>query len=154
LEIQYFRVIEGAGHYEGSGYFVLGCSQRPDITTGHLINVVNEMKIETPKDLVIALIDLFPGFRNDWDEGESFGGIGQYNFHTVFMEIAPVCSDYLAMASPRKVEAFCAIINSFVASGGDMENAVSTCLLEHASQVGIAKTIKPHLSQVARAELR
>jgi hypothetical protein len=112
------------------------------------------MKIETPKDLVVAIIDLFPGFRDDWDEGEGYGEIGQYNFHAVFMELAPVCSGYLAVASPRKVQAFSALINDLVASGGDMENAVSTCLLEHASQVGIAKTIKPHLSQEARAELR
>ena len=112
------------------------------------------MKIETPKDLVIALIDLFPGFRKDWDEGEGEGGIGQYNFHTVFIEFAPGCSGYIAMASPRKIVAFCALINNFIARGGDMENAVSTCLLEHASQVGIANTIKAHLSQAARAELR
>ena len=118
------------------------------------MNVVKEMKIETPKDLVAALIDLFPGFRDEWDEGEGYGGIGQYNFHTVFMELAPFCSGYLAEASPRTVEAFCTLINNFVASGGDMENAVSTCLLEHSSQVGIAKTIRPHLSQAAKTELR
>jgi len=117
-------------------------------------DVVNRMKIQTPKDLVSALIDLFPGFREEWDEGEGYGGVGQYNFHTVFMELAPVCSGYLAEATPRTVEAFCALINALVAGGGDVENAVSTCLLEHASQVGIAKTIKAHLSQAAKAELR
>jgi len=115
---------------------------------------VNEMKIQTPKDLVAALIELFPRFRDEWDEGEGYGGVGQFNFHTVFMELAPVCSGYLAEATPRTVEAFCALINAFVASGGDMGNAVSTCLLEHASQIGIAKTIKSHLSQAAKAELR
>ena len=112
------------------------------------------MKIQIPQDLVAAPIDLFPKFQDEWDEGEAYGGIGQYSFHTVFMELAPVCSGYLAEASSRTVETFCTLINRFVASGGDMENAVSTCLLEHASQVGIAKTIKSHLSQAAKAELR
>jgi len=112
------------------------------------------MNVRTPQDLVVALISLFPRFREEWDEGEGHGGIGEYNCHTVFMELAPVCAGYLAEASPQTVEAFCILINDFVAAGGDMENAVSTCLLEHASQVGIRKAIKPHLSPAAKAELR
>lgn len=112
------------------------------------------MKIEMPKDLVAVLTTMFPAFRVEWDEGGAYGGIGQYNFHTVFMELAPDCAAYLAEASPRSVTAFCNIINDFVAAGGDMENAVSTCLLEHASQIGIAKPVKPHLSREARAKLR
>jgi hypothetical protein len=52
------------------------------------------------------------------------------------------------------VAAFCTLINGCVSAGGDMENAVCTCLLEHASQVGIAKTIRPHLSEAAKAEMR
>jgi hypothetical protein len=115
---------------------------------------VNAMKIQTPGDLVAALIKLFPAFRDEWDGDEGHSGIRLGSFHTVFMELAPVCSGYLAEASPRTVAAFCTIINTFVASGGAMENAASTCLLEHASQVGIAETIKPHLSKAAKAELR
>lgn len=115
---------------------------------------MNAMKIETPRDLVAALIGLFPAFRDEWDEGEAYGDIGQYSFHTVFMELAPDCSQYLVEAPPRTVEAFCSLINDLVAAGGTMENAVSTCLLEHASQIGIRKVLKPHLSLAARGELR
>lgn len=112
------------------------------------------MNIQTPKDLVSALIGLFPGFQAEWDEGEGFGGSGQYNFHTVFMELVPFCSGYLAEASPKTIQSFCALINDLVAAGGEMENAVSTCLLEHASQVGVRKALKPYLSLAAKAELR
>jgi hypothetical protein len=41
-----------------------------------------------------------------------------------------------------------------VAAGGEKENAISTCLLEHASQVKVRNIIRPHLSAAAKEELR
>jgi len=40
-----------------------------------------------------------------------------------------------------------------VAKGGDPENAVDTCFLEHAHQTGIAKRLGPFLSTQAKAML-
>jgi len=108
-------------------------------------------KVETPKELVAALIELFPAFR---DECESFGDTGVYGFHAVFSELAPSCLGYLDASTPRTIEAFCALVNQCVVDGGELENAVSTCLLEHASQIGIAKIIRPYLSPAAKADLR
>jgi len=112
------------------------------------------MTIQTPQDLVAILDELFPGFRDEWDEDEAYGYSVDYTFHAVFTELAPVCARFLAEASPHTLKSFCILIDEFVSSGGKKENAVSTCLLEHASHVGIAKTLKPYLSQAAKSELR
>ncbi len=49
---------------------------------------------------------------------------------------------------------FGAIVNAEIAAGSERNNAVSTCLLEHASQVSVKKLISPLLSAAARKELR
>lgn len=118
-------------------------------------NVIPKEMIETPSQLVDELTKLFPSFAKEWDGGESHGYDGQnFSFHSVFMELAPYCAEYLNEATSRQREAFCDLLNSMVEKGGDQENAVSTCLLEHASQVQIRKLIKPCLSKKARQELR
>jgi hypothetical protein len=46
------------------------------------------------------------------------------------------------------------MINAMVEAGGERENAISTCLLEHASQVKLRAIIRPYLSEAAKRELR
>jgi hypothetical protein len=41
-----------------------------------------------------------------------------------------------------------------VAAGSEQENAISTCLLEHASQAKVKKIISPFLNAAAKKELR
>jgi hypothetical protein len=117
-------------------------------------NVMTENDIDKPRDLVNRLIHLFPEFEAEWDEGEGYGCLGCYGYHTVFTELAPDCRSYLEKSSPATVKSFCDLINAFVSASGDKESAVSTCLLEHASQVGIRKIVNPYLSQAAKQELR
>jgi hypothetical protein len=110
--------------------------------------------MNTPRQLVDELIAIFPEFEKEWGEGESFGYTGDYNYHTVFLEFAPVSHAILNGVDSRQVEKFCELINRMVLMGGEQENAVSTCFLEHASQVGVRKIIEPYLSKEAKRELR
>jgi hypothetical protein len=112
------------------------------------------IKMNTPRELVDQLISIFPEFLEEWDEGESFGGIGVYNYHTVLIEFAPISYRMLNGGTPNQIKKFCDLINHMVEMGGDQENAVSTCFLEHASQIGVRKIIKPYLSKEAEQELR
>jgi hypothetical protein len=85
-----------------------------------------------------------------------FGGIlgtadGKYNYHTVFQEFSEM---NLTCASECQIRDLCAIINDFVSRGDDHEDAVSTCFLEHTSQIGVRKLIMPYLSESAKTELR
>jgi hypothetical protein len=109
--------------------------------------------MDSPRQLVDQLILIFPEFVKEWDKGESFGGVDDYNYHSVFLEFAQVSHRILSGATTNQIKEFCKIINRMVEMGGNLENAVSTCFLEHASQVGVSKIIAPFLSKEAKQEL-
>lgn len=111
-------------------------------------------EISSPRELADELVRIFPPFSEHWDEGESLGYDGDHTLHTVFLTFAAKSHELLHNAEPKQLEEFCTIVNSFVERGGNFENAVSTCFLEHASQLGVRKIIKPLLSAEARREVR
>jgi hypothetical protein len=110
--------------------------------------------MDSPRQVVDQLIRIFPAFLNEWDEGESYGFKGKYNYHCVFQEFTPVSHMLFNKATTSQIKEFCELINSLIEIGGVCENAVSTCFLEHASQVGVSKIIAPYLSKEAKKELR
>jgi hypothetical protein len=112
------------------------------------------MEMNTPAQLVHSLIMIFPEFTKEWDKGESYGCDRDYNFHTVLLAFAPVSHAILSGAAPGQIKKFCELINLMVEIPGEIENAVATCFLEHASQVGVHKIIEPYLSKKAKQELR
>src|SRR6267143_174474 len=105
------------------------------------------MSYSTPLELRAALVALFPVFEGESDAAEA------QSYHRVVMDLAPFLKSYLEGDSFRKVRAFGQIVNHLVAAGGDQQNAIETCLLEHASQVGCGRLLKPHLSDAAKREL-
>lgn len=106
------------------------------------------MTLSSPSELRETLIRLFPDFASESGDTEVT------TYHQVVRDLAPHLKRYLEAGSLREVLAFADIVNAMVASGGDSHNAMETCLLEHASQVGCAKLLRPHLSPTARRELR
>lgn len=112
------------------------------------------MDIASPQDLVERLMSIFPGFRGTWDEGEAFGYDGDYTFHAVFLTFGPESQSLFKEATTDQVQEFAHLVNRMVENGGKQENAVSTCFLEHASQIGVRKLIEAYLSAEARRELR
>ena len=103
--------------------------------------------IASPSAFAETLKRMFPEFASEL-EGEEIT-----SYHQVTQRLAPVITEYL-QAVPGQVEDFCDLVNAMVAAGAEKENAVSTCLLEHASQVKVRSIIRPHLSAAARKELR
>ena len=104
--------------------------------------------IASPTELADTLTAIFPEFAAEL-EGEELT-----TFHQVIQRLAPRVTGYLQGAPKRRVEGFCEVVNAMVAAGGDKENAISTCLLEHASQVKVRNIIRPYLSAAAKQELR
>jgi hypothetical protein len=45
-------------------------------------------------------------------------------------------------------------VSRMVGAGGDQQNAIETCLLEHASQLRCADLLRPHVDDRARRALR
>jgi hypothetical protein len=104
--------------------------------------------IASPAALAERLIALFPLFAGEL-EGEEIE-----SYHQVVQRLAPVIAGYLQNSPEHTLDRFCELVNAMADAGGDQENAISTCLLEHATQVGIRKIIRPHLGAAARKELR
>jgi len=105
-------------------------------------------RIESPTNLAEQLIGLFPSFASEL-EGEDIE-----NYHQVVQRLAPVITGYLQNSSERTIKKFCELVNLMADAGGEKENAISTCLLEHASQVEVRNLIRPHLGPAAKRELR
>jgi len=59
-----------------------------------------------------------------------------------------------AQLSEKQLQQLADWINEAVSTDGDLENAVSTCFLEHMRQVRINRVLKPYLSQQAKAKSR
>jgi hypothetical protein len=55
--------------------------------------------------------------------------------------------------SLQQIERLASLINAAVDAGGNSENAVATCFLEHLGQVGLYKVFKPLLAKEARKRL-
>jgi len=104
--------------------------------------------LDAPSRLVERLVKLFPTFAAEI-EGEEIR-----NYHQVIRLLAPVVGGYLRASPERTVKRFCELVNAMADAGGEAENAVSTCLLEHASQVQVRTIISPHLNATAKRELR
>jgi len=105
------------------------------------------MSFDTSRDLRAALVKLFPDFGAEpADEPESY--------HRVVMDLAPFVTRYLEQGSPRTAEAFGELVSGMVGAGGDQENAIETCLLEHASQLRCDDLLRPHLDDRTRRALR
>ena len=116
----------------------------------------------TPDEFAALLTALFPPFAAEWatsvtDRKGQVTEIGYdigTTFHQVLQAFAPISFKLMSASTSRQVESFCQIINQAVSEPGSLENAISTCLLEHASQLGIRKILQPHLSQAAKKTLR
>jgi hypothetical protein len=112
--------------------------------------------MESAEELKNSLISLFPSLAEELveDEPEEFEYREELNLHHVWSYFSYTASKELIQAEVQTVRLLAELINKSVAAGGLAENAVSTCFLEHASQIGVKKVLKPHLSQLARLELR
>ncbi|MFZ1326971.1 MAG: hypothetical protein WAT67_13295 [Candidatus Contendobacter sp.] len=111
--------------------------------------------INSPAKLVAEMINLFPAFEDKWDGGEAFGYEGgNYGYHAVMLTFGPMSRQLFAQASSEQLLKFCSLINVAIAQGGELENAFSTCFLEHASQIGVRTVLRPYLSGQAKRALR
>ena len=106
--------------------------------------------IDTPQALAAALTSLFPSFANEVDTENA----GSSSYHAVWLDFSSVSHELLSSASKQSLKSFCVIINTLVDAGGHSESAVSTCFLEHASQIGVRRILLPHLSVLAKRQLR
>lgn len=108
--------------------------------------------IVSPQELASRLSELFSAWN--WEELEpQFPGDTPTNYHAILMDFAPHARTVMEAAEPTVIRRFARLVNQAIRQGGELENAMTTCFLEHASQLKVRTILRPHLSEVSKSEL-
>ena len=102
--------------------------------------------------LIKDLDDVLPEFSIHWAgeiEGEEFPS---QSLHAVYMALVPFLASTIPTSS--QWQSLADLFSREVAAGGDRQNAVDTCVLEHLHQIKLNKIIRPLLSPSAKALVR
>jgi hypothetical protein len=109
----------------------------------------------SPPQLRDALVDIFPGFQQYWEDDENpHLEAGEFNHHGLMLEFVSYFAKGLAGFSEKQLQRLAIVINDSVSKPGPVENAVSTCFLEHLHQIHAEKALRPFLSSEAKAKSR
>lgn len=106
-----------------------------------------------PRHLLTSLQAIFPSFgREDRDvTGElKEAQTAEHGLHYVMRRFAEFFSTSGEEISDRQLRALGYLLNASVTVDDVLENAVSTCLLEHLRQMNRYKLIAPYLSKTAK----
>lgn len=102
----------------------------------------------SPESTLEFLVALDPQFGIAWksDEPES----EDLNYHHIMRMFAEHFARSSASYSEEQLRGLGDWLSEAVASGGVLENAVSTCLLEHSRQLKVNRVLAPYLSKAAK----
>jgi hypothetical protein len=102
---------------------------------------------QSPEELLEELFAIFPQYRVNYD-GPFHDSTPTY--HSVLQAFILFFGGQLALCSEAQLHRFGELVSLAVAQGGSLENAFSTCLLEHLHQIKAERTLRPFLSKIAR----
>lgn len=103
--------------------------------------------MKSPEQLLDHLSQVFPDFKLEFDELDdpSQG----FTYHRLMLDFLVYWGAIARTATDSQIIELARIINESVNIGGDIENAIDTCFLEHLSQVRGLKPIERYLSPAA-----
>jgi len=101
------------------------------------------MNLQSSREVLAAIVAIFPEFEAEWEEDNPYRVGGKFSAHSVYMKFLPFLAS--AKRTDKQMKRVAQLINGAVLAGGDSENAVTTCFLEHLRQVGLTSTLKPLL---------
>lgn len=102
----------------------------------------------TPDQLRSALIALFPAFEAEIDAGASDGG--DITFHSLMLEFTPFFGKNTRSFTEKQMRGLAELINVAIGSPGPLENAMSTCFLEHTRQIRVNRELGAAMTQRPR----
>ncbi len=93
------------------------------------------------------LVSVDPAFQAAWelDEPEP-----EFTHHAVVQAYAVHLGRNHRSYSPKQLRKLGDWLSEAVANGGEIENAVATCLLEHLRQLKLNRLLNPYLSKAAK----
>jgi hypothetical protein len=103
---------------------------------------------KTPKQLLAELVAIFPNFQDYALDDET--SIDSLTVHSVMFLFTDFFPGAYSTCSDRQLIKFGSWLNEAVQVDDELENAVSTCFLEHTRQIGVATLLAPHLSKLAK----
>jgi hypothetical protein len=106
----------------------------------------NDLSKAPGKETIAFLIGLDPPFEAELEIEDP----EELNHHRVMMIFAPYFAANQHLFSVKQLRRLGEWINAAVSMGGELENAVSTCFLEHARQLKINRTLAPYLSALTK----
>ena len=108
---------------------------------------MKRLSINTPNELLAVLKNIFPAFEADkYDTSD-------LTYHEVLRNFAYFYGKNNSRFTERQIKDFAGVVNSAVETGGDLENAFATSLLEHLGQIKSRKPLMSFLSRAARDRL-
>lgn len=110
------------------------------------------MAMLSQTQLVSDLAAVFPEFSAYWESDRSDDDSPSITLHSVYLSFLP----FLGGCSPTSLQwqQLANILSREVAAGGERENAVDTCMLEHLHQVKLNRVLRPLLSPAAKSLVR
>jgi hypothetical protein len=102
---------------------------------------------QSPDQLLEELFAIFPQYRAFY-----YGPIHDDTptFHSVLIAFTPFFGAESASFSESQLRSFGALVNASAETGGPLENAFGTCLLEHLHQIRASQALRPYLTGLAR----
>jgi hypothetical protein len=115
---------------------------------------------QRPQETLRQLCELFPDFERCWkneeapppEDGLVDGVFYQWTHHRVMQEFLMYFSNNHSSFTERQLRRFGDWVSKAVSVDSDLENAVSTCFLEHMRQLKINRVLAPYLSPVAKVK--
>jgi hypothetical protein len=112
---------------------------------------VTTMVARSPEHLRDRLFEVFPRFRQYWEDDENpHVDSGTFTYHGLMLLFTEFFGAELTELSEQQVKHLGGLVNEAIAQPGALENAISTCFLEHLHQIDPYKTLMPFLSADAK----
>jgi hypothetical protein len=112
-----------------------------------------EIRPPDSSQLLSALQGIFPTFR-DQNLEEEVNTPGHASLHAVMQQFTIYFGCNRSQFSVRQLESLGQFLDEAVSVNDDLENAVSTCMLEHLRQIDSYKTLAPYISKETKLRTR
>jgi hypothetical protein len=108
----------------------------------------------SPEQALEFLFTLFPAFEQEWraDDPGYEPSSGELTYHRIMFEFTQYFGGVAHSLTENQLKQFGAWVNVAVSKDGPLENAVSTCFLEHMHQVKVNRLLRPYLSNEAKGK--
>jgi hypothetical protein len=103
----------------------------------------------SPRDTIQFLVSLDPAFETELEDED----LDSMNHHAVMALFAQYFGANVGGFTVNQLRRLGDWLSAAVAAGGDIENAVSTCFLEHAHQLKVNRILRPFLSKEAKGQV-